>query len=186
MAGRGIGKEKALPGGSAFFMSASFLSEAFFELSEFFTRYFGIGKYLLIRFSCFQHRGGYFLSGNLFDRCDIRHGYLLLLCHRTHFSDEFVSCLDAGEGDDPVDEVEERLKFLGCVAFCYSKAQKGDFEELLRLVVAPFSSGRRDWRVPLQGRRAPGSSRSGGAVPESENLPWAGRGCVWSASIFRR
>jgi len=62
-------------------MSASFLSEAFFELSEFFTRYFGIGKYLLIRFSRFQHRGGRFklgfFSGNLFDRCDIRHVYLL-------------------------------------------------------------------------------------------------------------
>lgn len=58
-------------------MSASFLSETFFELSEFFTRYFGIGKYLLIRFSRFQHRGGRFLSGDLFDRCDVRHVCLL-------------------------------------------------------------------------------------------------------------
>jgi hypothetical protein len=80
MAGRRIWKEKALPKGAPF-MSASFLSEAFFELSEFFARYFGIGKYLLIRFSRFQHRGGRFklgfFSGNLFDRCDIRHVCLL-------------------------------------------------------------------------------------------------------------
>ena len=153
-------------------VSASFLPEAFLEFGEFFGGDLRAEKNSFIRISQFEHSGRYFksglsygfnsgclsrfLSGNLFDRCNVRHVYLLLFCHRTHFSDEFVSCLDAGEGDDPVDEVEERLKLLGRIVFCYSKAQEGDFEEFLRLVVAPL-----DLERPLGGLASSSSRKAG-------------------------
>ena len=159
-------------------VSASFLSKTFLELSKFFGGYLSAEKNSFIRISQLEHSGRYFnsgcpsgfFSGNLFDRCDIRHVYLLLCRHCAYCSDEFVSCLDAGEGDDPVDEVEECLEFLGRIAFCYSKAQRRAILKSFFVsssLRSTLSARLADWRVPLQGRRAPGSSRSS-----------AGRACV--------
>jgi len=57
--GRGL----AAPTTWLYSVSADFLSETLLEIGEFFTRDFGIGKYLHIRFSRFQHRGCHFSSG---------------------------------------------------------------------------------------------------------------------------
>ena len=108
-------------------MSSTIQSEAFLEFSKFFRGDLRIHKNLLVRFSSFQHFGCYrqpgFLSCNFFNRCHVRHVYLLLCRHCAYCSNKIVSRLRVRESDNPVYKVEERLKFLGSVAPLYSKAQ---------------------------------------------------------------